>query len=64
MDKPLLSAKEFSKLTGFPLNKVYDLMHRADFPVIEFGKRMFVSTKGFERWIDEQIEKRKKEADC
>lgn len=63
MDKPLMSAKEFSEYTGFPINKIYDLMNRADFPVIQFGRRKFVSMKGFEKWIDEQLEKRKN-ADC
>jgi len=64
MDRPLMSAQEFAKYTGFPINKVYELLNRADFPVIQFGRRKFVSVKGFERWIEEQLEKRKKEADC
>ena len=64
MDKPLMSAMEFAELTGFSINKVYDLFNRADFPVIQFGRRKFISTKGFEKWIDEQLEKRKEEANC
>ena len=64
MDKPLLSAKEFSRYTGFPINKVYELLNRDDFPVVQFGRRKFVSMKGFDQWIDEQLEKRKKGVDC
>ncbi len=64
MDKQLMSASEFSEYTGFPINKVYELMHRDDFPVVQLGRRMFVSMKGFDRWIDEQVSKRKKEAEC
>ena len=64
MEKPLMSAAEFSRHTGLPINKVYELMNREDFPVIQFGgRRKYVSVKGFEKWMDEQIEKRK-EADC
>ena len=61
MEKPLMSASELADLLGFPLNKVYDLMNRADCPVVQFGRRKFINTKKFQEWLDELTEQRKNE---
>ena len=57
-EKPLLTAKEFARLTGLGLNRVYELMNRDDFPCIQFGRRKYVSRKGFYEWLDKQVSKK------
>ena len=57
MEKLLVSAMEFSETQGFPINKVYELMNRSDFPTVKFGRRKFISVKGYEQWIADQIAK-------
>ena len=64
MEKLLISAMEFAETQGFPINKVYDLMNIEGFPIVKFGRRKFISVKGYEKWIDEQVAKNKNEADC
>lgn len=49
----LLSAKDIQNI-GFSRSMVYDLMSRADFPVIRIGSRKFVRSDKFFSWLEEQ----------
>ena len=60
-EKPLLTAKEFAKYAGIGLGQAYQLMSRADFPVVSFNRRKYVSVRNFEKWIDAQVESRRSE---
>lgn len=47
----LLSADETAKILGVSAAQVYNYFHRADFPVVKIGKRLFVSEDCLQEWI-------------
>ena len=54
MDKLLLTPKDVAALTGLSLPSVYNWFHIEGFPVIRIGRKMLVTTEGFNRWLEKQ----------
>ena len=54
MEKLVLSVPEAAKVLGISAPKAYELAKTKGFPTITVGKRLLVSTKGLERWVEEQ----------
>lgn len=50
------SIPEAAKVLGVSNSKMYQIAKISGFPTIVFGKRLLISVKGLERWIDEQAE--------
>ena len=50
------SIPEAAEMLGISKSKMYPLARSKDFPVITVGKRMIVSVKGLERWVEKQAE--------
>ena len=46
-----LQAADIQQIMGLSEAKVYDLMHRRDFPSIRIGRRFVVPAEAFERWL-------------
>lgn len=57
MDKKILSVREAAEVLGISTRRMYDLVKTKGFPTIQIGRRLLVSTKGLERWIEEQAQK-------
>ena len=54
MEKLTLSASEAAQVIGISRATMYKLMKVKGFPTVQFGKRILVSRKGLERWVEEQ----------
>lgn len=57
MTKLTLSIPEAAKIIGVSSSKMYQLAKIEGFPTVQVGKRILVSAKGLERWVEEQAEK-------
>ena len=55
-EKLILSPKDIQELTGFGRVQVYGLWRRPDFPGKRLGRRLFVSKKAFEKWLETKDE--------
>ena len=54
-EKLTLSVEEAGKLLGVSRQTAYNLIHRADFPVLRIGKRVLIPRKQLEAWMDRQV---------
>lgn len=52
----MLSVPEAAKVLGISAPTAYALAKTKGFPTIVVGKRLLVSAKGLERWIEKQAE--------
>ena len=57
MEKLTLSVPEAAKVLGISQTRMYQLARSQGFPSITVGRRILVSTKGLERWVEEQAQK-------
>ena len=57
-DKLALNASEVATVLGVSRPVVYELMRRADFPVVHVGTRKLVPRAKLEQWLDQQSEGR------
>lgn len=55
-EKLTLSVTEAAKIIGLSPARMYQVVHQDGFPAVRIGKRIFVSAKGLEKWIDSQVE--------
>lgn len=51
------SVPEAAKILGVSASRMYEVVKIQGFPTIKVGKRLLVSVKGLERWIEEQAMK-------
>lgn len=56
-EKLTLSIPETAGIIGISSSKMYELARTEGFPTIQVGKRLLISDKGLERWVDKQAEK-------
>ncbi len=61
MDKLAVSPAECAQLLGVSRPKVYDLIHRSDFPAFKLGTRTLISVEGLREWVKKQAEEMKYE---
>ena len=54
MEKLTLSASEAAQIIGISRSRMYQLMKVKGFPTVQVGRRLLVSRKGLERWVEEQ----------
>ncbi len=54
MEKLTLSASEAAQVIGISRPRMYQLMKVKGFPTVQVGRRLLVSRKGLERWVEEQ----------
>lgn len=64
MSKLTLSVPEAAKIVGVSSAKMYQLVRTEGFPTVHIGKRILVSARGLERWIEEQAQKGWHGPDC
>lgn len=57
MAKLTLSVPEAADVLGVSPSKMYQIVRIKGFPTIQIGRRLLVSAKGLERWIEEQAAK-------
>lgn len=57
MAKLTLSVPEAADVLGVSPSKMYQIVKIEGFPTIQVGRRLLVSAKGLERWIEEQAQK-------
>ena len=50
-EKLLLTVTDVMKLTGLGRDRVYDIMHSNQFPVMKFGRRLMVHKDVFNNWL-------------
>lgn len=51
------SVAEAAELVGVSTSRMYQLVKTTGFPAVCIGRRVRVSKKGLERWVEEQAEK-------
>lgn len=56
-EKLTLSVPEAAQIVGVSQSKMYEIVKIKGFPTIQIGRRLLVSAKGLERWIEEQAKK-------
>lgn len=54
MERMAISVPEAAKLLGVSKCKAYELAKMQGFPAVQIDKRILVSVKGLERWLDAQ----------
>lgn len=54
-EKLTLSVEEAGKLLGVSRQVAYQLIHRADFPTLQIGRRILVPKKQLEAWMDSHV---------
>ncbi|PRX39489.1 excisionase family DNA binding protein [Planifilum fimeticola] len=52
------SVGQAAKVLGVSRSKMYDLLHRPDFPVITIDHRKLIPRRQLERWLDQQCERK------
>lgn len=50
-----VSVKETARMLGVSVPKVYELMHRSDFPMFKVGGRALISVAGLQEWVKAQV---------
>ena len=50
-----LNAETVAKVLGIAPSSAYELMHKADFPVLKVGNRMVVPKEKFVEWVTRRI---------
>lgn len=50
-----LTPKEAAEELGIGTNTIYNLLKDKDFPSYQVGNKWFVSRKGLEEWVENQI---------
>ena len=58
MEKLTYSIKEAAEALGISRPKMYDLIHREDFPSFRAGSRVLISAAGLRQWVDDQATNR------
>jgi excisionase family DNA binding protein len=53
MEKLTCSIPEAAKLLGISKSAMYPLARSEGFPTIKVGKRLVISVKGLERWVEQ-----------
>lgn len=53
-EKLTYSVSETAEVLGISRPKVYDLLHRDDFPSFKVGGRVLISVDGLRRWVEAQ----------
>ena len=56
-EKLTYSVPETARVLGISDFKAYQLVKTQGFPTIRIGKRLLVSVKGLESWVEEQAKK-------
>lgn len=56
MEKLAYSVSETAQILGVSRPKVYDLLHRSDFPSFRIGGRVLVSADGLRHWVAAQAD--------
>lgn len=54
MAKLTYSVPEAADILGVSQSRMYQIVKTKGFPTVQVGKRLLVSVKGLERWIEEQ----------
>ena len=62
-EKLTLSVEEAGKLLGVSRQVAYQLIHRADFPTLQIGRRILVPKKQLEEWMDSHVSGMKEDFD-
>ena len=57
-EKKVYSAAEAADVLGISRSRVYELARSEGFPAFNIGKRVVISVKGLEHWIDQQLEEK------
>lgn len=57
MEKLTLSIPEAAKVLGISQTRMYQLSRSEGFPSISVGRRILISVRGLERWVEEQAQK-------
>lgn len=54
MDKLTISVREAAQKVGISASKMYELARSDGFPSFTVGKRLLISAKGLEQWVEKQ----------
>lgn len=50
------SVEQTAKILGISRSKLYELLHRPDFPVVDIGHRKLIPRRQLEQWLDRQVQ--------
>jgi excisionase family DNA binding protein len=52
------SVEQAAEVLGVSRSKMYDILHRPGFPVVDVGNRRLIPRRQLERWLENQCERR------
>ena len=55
-EKLTYSVQEAAEAVGISTSRMYQLVKSEGFPVVQIGRRLRVSKKGLERWVEQKAE--------
>lgn len=53
-DRQLFSAADLQRVFGLSRSRAYEMLNRADLPVIKIGRRRLMHAKLFSEWLEQQ----------
>lgn len=52
MNGTFLDAEGIASYLGIPRSAAYVILHREDCPTVQWGKRLYISKRDLDRWIE------------
>ena len=58
IERLTVTVPEMAKMLGVTTCTAYNLIHRADFPVVRVGRRAIIPVDALKRWVEAQAGKK------
>lgn len=56
-NRSIITVKDFNRITGIGINKIYDLVNIQDFPSIRIGKKYYIISSMVDEWFKNNVGK-------
>lgn len=56
-NRNIITVKDFNRITGIGIKKIYDLVNIQDFPSIRIGKKYYIISSMVDEWFKNNVGK-------
>jgi predicted DNA-binding transcriptional regulator AlpA len=56
-NRNIITVKDFNRITGIGINKIYDLVNIQDFPSVRIGKKYYIISSMVDEWFKNNVGK-------
>ncbi len=56
-NRSIITVKDFNRITGIGINKIYDLVNIQDFPSVRIGKKYYIISSMVDEWFKNNVGK-------